>query len=96
MKQNTVSFDAKSNTSISTSLPTRGIKPMSRFCEDNGITRATGWRWRRNGWINTINIYGRQYVTRDEEERFLSRALRGEFHRESHTPSVAKEQDVEK
>jgi hypothetical protein len=95
VKQNTVSFDAKSNTSTNTSLPTRGIKPMSRFCEENYITRATGWRWRRNGWINTINIYGRQYVTRDEEERFLRRAAQGEFHRDPHAPVAAKEIEVD-
>jgi hypothetical protein len=73
----------------------RGLKPFNRWCGENGITRATGWRWRRDGVINTINIYGRQYVTRDEEERFLRRAAQGEFHRDPHAPVAAKETHVD-
>lgn len=64
----------------------RGLKPFNRWCRENGITRATGWRWRRDGIIKTINIYGRQYVSRDEEERFQERANRGDFYRGSHMP----------
>ncbi len=44
--------------------------------------------------IKTINIYGRQYVTREEEERFLLRATSGEFYREPTTPSLAVEVEV--
>lgn len=71
----------------------QGLKPLSRWWEENGITRATAWRWRRDGLIDTINIYGRQYITHEEEERFLRRAAQGEFHRDPHAPVVAKEME---
>jgi hypothetical protein len=73
-----------------TSLPVRGIKPLTRWREEIGVTRATCWRWRCDGLINTIDIYGRQYITQEEEERFLRRAMSGEFHRAPRTPNVKK------
>lgn len=50
-------------------------------------TRTTGWRWRKNGLIKTVNIFGKLYVTREEIARFESRATSGEFHREPRTPA---------
>ncbi len=79
MEQNTESESV-------TSPRVRGLKPFNRWCRENGITRATGWRWRRDGIIKTINIYGRQYVSHEEEERFQQRANRGDFYRGPHTP----------
>jgi len=84
--QNTSASDAKSDLATITSPRVRGLKPFNRWCRENGITRATGWRWRRDGIINTINIYGRQYVSQDEQERFQERANRGDFYRGPHTP----------
>ena len=69
---------------------TGALKPLSRWAEENGVTRATCWRWRRDGLISTFDIYGRQYITREEEERFFRRAVSGEFHRDPRTPSVAR------
>ena len=84
--QNTSASDAKSDLATITSPRVRGLKPFNRWCRENGITRATGWRWRRDGIIKTINIYGRQYVSHDEEERFQERANRGDFYRGPHMP----------
>jgi hypothetical protein len=53
-------------------------------------TRTTGWRWRRDGLIKTVNIFGKLYVHREEIAKFESRALAGEFHKESITPSRRK------
>jgi hypothetical protein len=69
-----------------TSPPVCGLKPFNRWCRENGITRATGWRWRNDGVIETVNIYGRQYVTREEEQRFQHRVESGEFYREAKPP----------
>jgi len=44
-----------------------------------GISEATAWRWRKKGWLRTIEIGGRQYICQEELERFKSRLLAGEF-----------------
>jgi len=54
-----------------------------------GRTRTTGWRWRRSGLIEVVNIFGKLYVTRDEIARFERRAMSGEFHKETASPRKA-------
>ena len=50
------------------------------------VTSTTGWRWRKRGWIKTVNICGRVYVSRREIERFEGRAAAGEFSKTPRTP----------
>jgi hypothetical protein len=50
------------------------------------ITHATGWRWRKRGWIPTVNICGRVYVSRTAIAEFERRAATGEFAKEHVTP----------
>jgi len=50
-------------------------------------TRTTGWRWRRDGVIQTVNVFGKLYITREEIARFEARAISGEFHKAAITPS---------
>jgi len=50
-------------------------------------TRTTGWRWRKDGLISAVNVFGKLYVSRDEISRFERRAIAGEFHREAKMPS---------
>ncbi len=59
---------------------------FDRWLTDIDKTPATGWRWRKRGWINTINICGRLYVSRQEISRFEERAAAGEFSRVHKTP----------
>ncbi len=42
-------------------------------------TRGTGWRWRKRGLIQTVDIFGRVYVSGDEIAKFEARATAGEF-----------------
>ena len=49
------------------------------WLESIGVSRPTGWRWRKNGMITTINISGRNYITQAEIDRFQKRAAAGEF-----------------
>jgi hypothetical protein len=49
-------------------------------------TRTTGWRWRKDGLIKTVNIFGKLYISRDEIARFERRALAGEFHKDARVP----------
>lgn len=55
------------------------LTPFHTFLAGMGRTSVTGWRWRRRGWINTVSIAGRLYVTQAELQRFSERAQRGEF-----------------
>ena len=52
---------------------------LDKFIEQSGLSAVTVWRYRRAGWLNTLNICGRHYVTRAEITRFNTRAAAGEF-----------------
>jgi hypothetical protein len=56
------------------------------WLESIPISPATGWRWRKRGLIETINIYGRVYVSRSAIAEFERRAAAGEFSRAHVTP----------
>jgi hypothetical protein len=56
-------------------LPT----PWHKFVKDIGVSRTTAWRWRKVGFIETVNLAGKPYVTRSEIDRFNSRLAAGEF-----------------
>jgi hypothetical protein len=65
----------------SRNFTTEGIVSYDRFLERMGRSQVTGWRWRRLGWLQTLNIAGRLYLETTEIDRFLERARRGEFER---------------
>lgn len=52
---------------------------LNKFIEQSGFSAVTVWRYRRAGWLNTLNICGRHYLTRSEIARFNARAAAGEF-----------------
>jgi hypothetical protein len=70
-------------------------QPMLRswdgWLQELGRTHTTGWRWRKCGWINPINISGRLYISADEISRFTRRAAAGEFAKEHKVPVRGKE-----
>ena len=74
-----------SNHSIS--APISGLVSFDAWLKDIDKTPATGWRWRQRGWISTVNICGRVYVSRTEIARFEARASAGEFRTVHKTPS---------
>jgi len=55
------------------------LTAYDNWLEKSGVSRTTGWRWRRRGWLHVINISGRNYLPGEEIERFLQRAKSGEF-----------------
>ena len=57
----------------------RSLLAYRKWLADTGVSKTTGWRWIKSGWIRTINIAGRLYVTREEIESFEVRAGNGEF-----------------
>jgi hypothetical protein len=66
--------------------PASPIVLFDRFLESLGVTPATGWRWRNKGWIKTLNISGRLYISRAEINRFQQRVAAGEFSKIHKTP----------
>ena len=63
------------------------LRSFDDFLSDLGKTRTTGFRWRKLGLIEVVNIFGRLYVTRDAIEQFEEKAKRGDFAREVKTPT---------
>jgi len=57
-----------------------------KWLSELSIAPATGWRWRKRGWIPTINIAGRVYVSRQAIAEFEHRAAAGEFAKQHVTP----------
>ena len=75
------------------SLPTQNPTDPSNlysfdgYIKGRGLTRYSGWRYRKLGLISTVNIFGRLYITREEIARFEARAIAGDFHKEAKTPA---------
>jgi predicted site-specific integrase-resolvase len=65
----------------------RAVISLSKWLEQVGVTPVTAWRWRRKGWLKTINIAGRQYLTQEAIDEFHRRAVAGEFAQEHKVPS---------
>lgn len=65
-----------------------GIKALNKWTGEVGITPMSAWRMRKRGWINTVNICGRVYITEEEIKRFTERAAAGEFAKEHTAPRV--------
>ena len=57
------------------------------FLQGKGLTRTTGYRYRKQGLLATVNVFGRLYITRDEIEKFERRAIAGEFSRPGAQPT---------
>ena len=62
------------------------VVSLSRWLEQVGVTPCTAWRWRKKGWLKTINIAGRQYLTQEAIDEFYRRACAGEFSQVNKVP----------
>ena len=60
---------------------------LAKWLETVGVTSCTVWRWRKRGWLKTINIAGRQYLTQAAIDEFYCRATAGEFAQECKVPA---------
>ena len=52
---------------------------LDKWIADVGINPSTAWQWRKRGWLKTVNIAGRHYLTAAQRVEFVSRAEAGEF-----------------
>jgi hypothetical protein len=65
----------------------QAVTSVNKWMEQVGVTACTAWRWRKRGWLTTVNIAGRQYVTQEAIDEFNRRAVAGDF---SQVPVVPK------
>ena len=63
----------------SRTFETSGLLSLSSYTKRTGISAITAWRWRRNGWLPTVNISGRAYLRVEDIAEFERRAAAGEF-----------------
>jgi predicted site-specific integrase-resolvase len=75
---------------------TAALRVFEKWRQDVGVSRTTGWRWRRRRWIETLNISGKVYVTEHEVRRFTERVEAGDFATEARVPRTRREQPVVK
>jgi len=68
---------------------------LDKFIEQSGISAVTVWRYRRAGFLRTLNIYGRHYLTRAEIRRFNERAAAGEFAKQPSRPKRRESNDLD-
>jgi hypothetical protein len=80
-----VEVDGMSDQSVS--IPISSLVSYEKWLEEIGKTPATGWRWRKRGWLDVVNIAGRLYLDRSEIARFEAAAAAGKFAKVHPTPS---------
>jgi|GEM_PF-1263098 len=67
--------------------PASNLVAINAWLASLGVQPVTAWRWRRKGWIATVNVAGRVYVSRDAIAEFERRAAAGEFAKAHPTPA---------
>ncbi len=80
--------DERQETSSASNLS--DLFSFDEWLRGRSLTRTTGYRYRKQGLISTVNIFGRLYVTRQSIKDFEKRAIAGEFSKESKTPKRSK------
>ena len=61
-----------------------GITSLSVYRRQLGVSKTTLWRDRRNGWLKTINVLGKLYITRESIAKFEAMLCSGELAKEPH------------
>ncbi|MCB1129377.1 MAG: hypothetical protein KDM81_22945 [Verrucomicrobiae bacterium] len=64
----------------------KAITSLAVWTRQVGVSSCTVWRWRKQGWLKTVNIAGKLYLTAEAIEEFNDRASRGEFARQPVMP----------
>ena len=75
---------SKPQATSQTTPPT--IRAFQAFVRGIGISNVTAWRFEKRGWIHTVNIAGRRYITAEAEADFVRRAEAGEFAKKHKAP----------
>jgi hypothetical protein len=59
---------------------------LGKFLDITGTSAVTAWRWERRGWLRTVRIAGRKYVTAEALREFNRRLEAGEFAGKTQNP----------
>jgi len=73
--------------SVEQRISSPAVVSLSKWLAQVGVTQITAWRWRRKGWLKTVNIAGRQYLTQEAIDEFHRRVVAGEFAQVHKVPS---------
>ena len=86
------SYDMHDHEIPSTDIPLSAHPPLSLdlFIRQSGLSPTTCWRYRTRGWLQTIVIANRHYITREAIAAFNKRATAGEFAGTLSNPSTAR------
>jgi hypothetical protein len=77
---------AAANASESKTYSASDLVSYETWLASIDVAPTTGWRWRKRGLINPINIFGRLYLSRQSIADFERRAAAGEFSKTHKTP----------
>lgn len=52
---------------------------LGKFLTITGTSPVTAWRWEKRGWLKTVRIAGRKYISAEALREFNRRLEAGEF-----------------
>ena len=82
-------LENNSSPSVSADAP---LISLNKWLAQADISDVTAWRWRKKGWLKTVNINGRLYLTAAAIREFIDRAEHNEFAKTHKAPSRAEVQ----
>ena len=64
---------------IKSTNPISKLVLAKTYRESMGVSDTTLWRWVKKGWLSSVNISGRLYITLESIEKFEEGSLSGVF-----------------
>jgi hypothetical protein len=64
------------------------LKPFADWLRECGWSKSYGWRMRKRGMVQVVNIAGKFYVSAQAVQDFLARAEAGQFSKAPQIPSA--------
>lgn len=63
------------------------LKELQRQLQRSSVTM---WRWRKLGWLETVNLAGKVYIMPEALDKFMCRLRAGDFAKDAITPSTSR------
>ena len=68
---------------------------LDAFIQRIGVTDTTAWRWRKKGWLKTLNISGRVYIAAPDLREFNRRVEAGDFAKDHIAPKRTRADEMD-